>query len=372
MLMKQFFAFYLKNAATLILSLFMLLFAVTKTNAQWIKLGGDSYTFKHNVTSIATDAKGNLYAAVFNDYVYEWNGAEWSALQNAKGVYVHGIINSLVTDAAGNVYAGGITGSVEKWDGTEWSALGGLYAAPFKMQAGHINSIATDVSGNVYAAGGFIDANRNRYVAKWDGTAWGELGGSNSPFNKAINSIATDAAGNVYAAGGFTDANGNPFVAKWNGTNWSELGGIGGNPFGDNVVGGGINCIAADAAGNIYAGNENAGAVGHFCVEKWNGKSWSELGGNNSFFNGSVMSIATGAAGTVYAGGNFKDANGKAFVGQWNGTAWSALGDKNTVFATGQITGVTTDNWKNVYAGGSFLIIGGNTYYIAALRKDTH
>ena len=73
--------------------------------------------------------------------------------------------------------------------------------------------------------GFFTDGDGNWYVAKWNGSAWSELGGTNSsPFNFVIFSITTDVNGNVYAAGG-TNSNNYFYVAKWNGTGWSELGG---------------------------------------------------------------------------------------------------------------------------------------------------
>ncbi|MBX2931553.1 MAG: hypothetical protein KF781_06395 [Chitinophagaceae bacterium] len=55
---------------------------------------------------------------------------------------------------------------------------------------------------------------------------WSELGGVNSlQANNYINSICKDALGNIYTAGNFTNANGKRYVAKFNGTTWGELGG---------------------------------------------------------------------------------------------------------------------------------------------------
>src|SRR5690349_7846424 len=89
-----------------------------------------------------------------------------------------------------------------------------------------IRSMVADAYGNVYAAGEFQNANNENFVAKWNGTAWSELGtGSNGLHaNNTILSLALDQSGNVYAAGGFTNSSGKYYVAKWNGNTWSEVG----------------------------------------------------------------------------------------------------------------------------------------------------
>ncbi len=110
----------------------------------------------------------------------------------------------------------------------------------------------TDAGGNLYAGGQFFNANKKNFVAKWDGTAWSELGGTNSStFVGVIISVTLDNKGNIYAGGRFWDNNGNGYVAKWNGTAWSELGGSTTFDFSD-----GINCIATDVNDNVFVGGE--------------------------------------------------------------------------------------------------------------------
>ena len=112
--MKQFFSCYLKGMAILTMSFFMLLFAATKTNAQWIELGGtNNSTFNSYVEIITTDASGNVYAAGgFTNangygYVAKWNGTAWSELVGSNGSTFNGYIYSITTDASGNLYATG-------------------------------------------------------------------------------------------------------------------------------------------------------------------------------------------------------------------------------------------------------------------------
>lgn len=76
-----------------------------------------------------------------------------------------------------------------------------------------INTICIDASGNLYAGGGFTNSSGSRYVAKWDGTTWSELGGPNAlAASGDILSICTDASGNIYTAGGFLNSSGNIYT----------------------------------------------------------------------------------------------------------------------------------------------------------------
>jgi hypothetical protein len=107
-----------------------------------------------------------------------------------------------------------------------WSELGGTDSSTFHGFVYGINSITTDDNGNIYAGGAFANSNGNYYIAKWNGTKWSELGGTNtSTFNNVIQSITTFNNSYVYGAGGFTNGNGKYYIAKWNGSSWSELGG---------------------------------------------------------------------------------------------------------------------------------------------------
>ncbi|MFP5043105.1 T9SS type A sorting domain-containing protein, partial [Parasediminibacterium sp. JCM 36343] len=81
--------------------------------------------------------------------------------------------------------------------------------------------LITDTKDNLFAAGSFSNANNMFYVAKWDGSSWGEVGGiSDSTFkNGGIYTLFIDSSDNLYAAGGFTNgidySHGNKYVAKY-------------------------------------------------------------------------------------------------------------------------------------------------------------
>ena len=72
--------------------------------------------------------------------------------------------------------------------------------------------------------------------------------------NARIRSVCSDAAGNIYTAGDFTNASGNCYIAKYDGTSWSELGGL--NGLSANFP---IHSVTVDAAGNVAMVLNSAG-----------------------------------------------------------------------------------------------------------------
>ena len=324
-------------------------------NVVWAKTYG-SFNSQTYAKVVKSDLNGNCYAmglssggaVAFGDHPYNYE------------------IWSLNSDNSGNLFAAGgftnVNGKnyVAKWDGSNWSELGGSNSSTFNNG---IMTVCSDAIGNVYAAGSFTNANGKRYVAKWNGSGWSELGGNNSStFNSSIKTITIDAGGNVYAAGYFTNANGKYFVAKWNGSNWSELGGANTSTFNNIIM-----SIKPDALGNIYAAGYFTNTNGKRYVAKWNGSNWSELGGTNtSTFPANIWSITTDALGNVYAGGDFANTNGNFYIAKWNGVTWSELGGTNSsiLYPTGTygICAITADVNGNIYTTGGFLNANSSNY----------
>lgn len=274
----------------------------------------------------------------------------------AANEYIYG----MTSDPSGNIYAAGffynasVKRYVAKWDGNTWSELGGTNALGANDM---IYTLTSDPTGNIYAAGTFQNASGQRYVAKWNGTSWSQLGTGTNPLNTSnnypIKTLTSDPAGNIYAAGSFTNSSGKQFVAKWNGSSWSELG-TGSNALAANEE---IRCIISDAAGNIYAAGSFTSNNRQY-VAKWNGTSWSPLGtGTNALMiNQPILSIACDQAGNIYAAGAFTNSTGKYYVAKWNGSTWTELGTgANALSANNAIYSIEVDPVGNVYAAGGFL-----------------
>ena len=245
----------------------------------WNELGGlNGLSANGRIYSILSDVSGNIYAtgeftnSSNNFYVAKWNGTSWSELGGLNGLSPNNDAVSMCSDASGNIYASGFfTNSsgkayVAKWDGTTWSELGGLNGL---SAIGSIPSIFSDVLGNIYASVTSTYGVSN--VAKWNGNTWSVLGGLNGlSANASSYSICTDGMGNIYTAGDFTNgsswANGNKYVAKWDGISWSELG-VGGL---NGLTGySRINSICTDALGNIYAAGLFVNSSGNRYVAKY-------------------------------------------------------------------------------------------------------
>src|ERR1035437_4292945 len=237
--------------------------------AGWSKVGG--LKANNMIWSITSDASGKIYAAGYftnssgYNYVARFNGTVWEDI----GLKANAAIYALATDSHGNVYAEGMftngatpsggNAYVAKWNGTIWSdigpshsrlvlttdAVGNVYSGPAKwdgstwrtftnMNIGDysVSALATTASGDQqYAGGTFTYPSGYRYVAKWEGSVWTEVGSLNA--NADINALAVDNSGNVYAAGEFSNGNlpttGYKYVAKFDGTTWSELGHLNAN-----------------------------------------------------------------------------------------------------------------------------------------------
>lgn len=267
--------------------------------------------------------------------------------------------------------AGGVAAArIARWDGQAWSALGGgvsglpnsyvLALTVFNDGGGP----ALIVGGNFATAGGAA-ASR---IARWNGASWAPLGSGTNNLVRAM-TVFDDGAGGgpaLYAGGEFTIAGGVSVsrIAKWNGSSWASLGsGIGdgfggGNPY--------VNALTVCEDGSrdgpklCAGGSFNvAGGVAALHIGKWNGIQWSSFGdGMNSYVSTlAVCEVGSGGGAELYAGGSFTSAGGMLLnrIAKWNGASWSAVGGGMdgmvralVVFDDG------SGNGPALYAGGSF------------------
>ncbi|MBL7138424.1 MAG: hypothetical protein ISS17_06600 [Bacteroidales bacterium] len=287
--------------------------------------------------------------------------SDWEEVGGTNNSPFGSPIYSIAADQAGNIYVGGgYAGDIAVWNGTGWGKLGNVSSSPF---TGGVHwPITVDQSGNVFAVGRILVplANSENHITKWEKSTntWINLTIAGHPmFNNGLQSIATDAAGNVYAAVNLLNhplKSGN-FVTEWNGSKWSTLGDT--IPHGDNVI------IHVDLSGNLFAAlgipNGNFSAY----VARWNGSNWVELGGPNTadFGTGQIMSLTSDAGGNIYAAGFFNKNNVINNVAKWNAStdSWSFLtGIPAPYFANS----IVADASGNIYTGGEFSDSDGRKY----------
>jgi plastocyanin len=336
---------------------------------------------------------------------------------------------------AGGVFtsAGGVTSAVTvaRWDGTAWHSIG---APPISTATGAgVDAIAVDpATGKVYVGGNFTNAGGNPaadFLAVWDGVAWRSfcapitanvkalqiigrtlyIGGdfadgaglpsadklvrcnldtgapsSTVPdaaheINSSVYALTADSTGRLYAAGSFINIDSIPnadHVAMFDGT-WHAMqaGAV------DSIT----RSIASDGT-NVYIGSDSvdiAGLAKADHVAKWNGSTWSALGGNAANTDGwlpastFINAIATSGS-NVYVGGSFQNADGHPtadMVAGFNGFSWAPLGSNGA--GNGPLAGpvnALAAFGGQVVAGGNFLNAGGDDRadYVARYPGTAH
>jgi hypothetical protein len=294
--------------------------------------------------------------------VARWSGSSWSPLGSGFDGPVSALAwkeNDLLAGGsfmtAGSVAAPGVA----HWDGTNWSSLGGGVSG---------SVFALVVRGGEVFAGGAFSVGGVSNLARWDGASWSPVGGG---LNGPVLALALGVAGELFVGGKFTSAGGvgAANVARWDGDTWSALGaGVSGVP----------NPIArfrpppvsalAVLGTNLFVGGDFAFAGGSPATNlaRWNGASWSGVGGGlpgvSSFAPPPAVAALTGFGGLLYVGGSFPRAGGAAANGiaRWDGTSWSVFGDgaSRGISSPPSVSALAVDE-ERICVGGHFKFAGG-------------
>ena len=179
---------------------------------------------------------------------------------------------------------------------------------------------------SLVVAGNFTQANgatMNR-IALWDDVSqsWIPLG---TGLNGMARCLLARPNGDLIVGGDFQNAGGVACagIARWDGSSWSALGSGVSNPGLVPYV----HALAETFDGDLIAGGlftlAGGNAVNH--IARWDGSSWSSLGGGS---NGLVKALAITPTGDLIAGGSFSQIGGTPAnrIGRWSNGAWSAIG----------------------------------------------
>ncbi len=339
----------------------------------WSALGSGTGPQKNGVNGDVTSsvlANGKIYFAgtfkqAYNSdavgvdvyQVAAWNPATstWSSLAKGLGAASTYEIYDIAV-MGDNLYIGGNFGAVfradssvvhvaciARWNFTanNWFAMGvESSTANSNGAGGDVFALATD--GTTLFVGGFFPFVKNSLtdkppasnIARWNGTSWTTLNGSNNVDNNGVDQVVTEICynnGMLYVGGDFENvknANGSltfaSRVARWNGTAWTLFGAAATD---GNGVNNGVKALLF-TGGQLYVGgnfdeayNNASSTVTVAGLARWTGTIWTGV------INSAIKSL-TSVSAASYA------ANGEASA---EGIA-AAFG---TTLATGTLVGKT-------------------------------
>lgn len=391
--------------------------------ANWSAMGtgvqGSGVGVIPGVYKMAFGANGRVYAAgnfplmggVGASHVAVWDGAAWSGMggTTSKGLtHFIGFVTGFLPRGS-DLYVGGlfteagdkVVNSIAHWDGTNWSKLGSGMLGSFSSGVATTVRGMASVGSDLYVGGNFTNAGgvSARGVAKWNGSAWSNIGDSDALVRAMVYdgsrlfvggnftniggitspglavhfpggewvTLGTLAGGNrnvgtitrdgtdIYIGGSFTSINGAPItnIARWNGSTWLPVGSGLNNT---------VNAVIA-SNGVVYAGGTFgfAGNVSVSRVARWNGSTWSPLGSGVSGLSSATINNFVLRGSDLYAAGTFTNAGGLFVQGlaKWDGSSWSAPFGSGLQGNPGNatVTGIAFIG-DNLYVGGQFGFAG--------------
>jgi hypothetical protein len=319
--------------------------SIQEVRSQKCRRGWETYPdFQTNPVYAVCEHNDILYRGGWFS-LFRWDGGQWQTFGGGIGgdpatLFVADITpyDSPLTEVPELLVIGGrfptaggtLVNSIATWDGAAFGALG----------AGVDGEIRTLVAynGDLIAGGSFANAGGSpaRNIARWDGSAWHPLG---SGVYDAIPDGTADGVwgmvvwqGDLYVVGDFTHAGESEisYVARWDGSTWSDVGGgvslIEGGPTGlrgiDVHIGHLVIVGAFDFAGGVDAIN----------IAQWNGVIWSPVGSGSDPYGGflnlrqAALSVAS-YKGLLYVGADFSEAVGEAAaaLAVWDGVSWEPV-----------------------------------------------
>lgn len=236
----------------------------------------------------------------------------------------------------------GLSGS---WAASTFTSVSSLYSDGSNLYAG-LNSGSTAGTGDLW---------------RYNGSTWSQIGGDGvnlgggASWNTNYERVAsiTSIGGVLYI--GLGDSASDAEVWRLSGTTWSQIGGDGVNSSWNNAVYTRVYSLVNDGT-NLYAGTGSGSAAGD--VWKWNGSSWSRIGGNatnsTTGWSASLIGALTWANSKLYAVPS-STTNFGSMAYEWDGSGWTMIGGQYMnnswgVYGVGRVQASTVFNSK-IYFG---------------------
>jgi len=282
-------------------------------------------SFSGSCTASECDVESTSNYDFTHERLARWDGSQWQTASAditrflSRGAAVS--FYDLVEDANGDLIAAGDVEQVRDASGTDIycdglfriEAAGGIECVSGTARGGvdgTAYALSTDAAtGDLIVGGAFstVDADSEdatpgvsaQNVARWDGTAWSEVGAGLDGTVRVLRDEGT-----IQAYGDFTS-----HAARYDGTAWQTLGSGTPEP---------VQTVASGPNGPIAVSD---------LLQEWNGNSWSYWGlGLNGRVNDIAIDPVTGA---VYVAGDFHGPPGarqSPGIVRWDGTSWQPVG----------------------------------------------
>jgi hypothetical protein len=229
----------------------------------------------------------------------------------------------------------------------QWQPVGGSSNSFIRALSSYNGDLI--VGGDLTSAGG-VPANR---IARWNGEEWHALGDG---LNGTVYALATF-NGDLVAGGSFTQAGGEPalYVARWDGNDWNGMG---------DQFNGVVHTLF------VHEGQLLAGGDFSMHLAQWDGARWQTFA---TPLSGSVAALAEYNSDLIVAG-SFSTANGMQVnnIARWDGAQWHALNSPGHSPGTGDGARALHVHDGDLYVGGFFQVVGGESMRGIARWDGTH
>jgi len=269
------------------------------------------------------------------------------------------------------------------WDGSEWVGLGGslepggissAWSPPDGREVPCVAGIGLGPEGWPQLA--WVDRRNGLdsiHYKRWNGTTWEEAGGSASarglsPETDALwwPSLAVDAAGTpAIAWEAFLGSRSAIYVKRFDGTGWVAMGG---SADGDGVSPSGANAeapkIAVGKDGLYVLWRDDRTGVDEAYLTRWDGVSWSSLGGSNEGGGISASGVSIhhsqlllGAKGPIVAWSQGEGASSEVCLKTWTGTGWDGFGAEASLVTLGVARPASSEPSLAADASGNIIVV---------------
>ncbi|MFI4917219.1 MAG: GC-type dockerin domain-anchored protein [Phycisphaerales bacterium JB060] len=274
----------------------------------------------------------------FGNGVARWDGADWSEVGYGLPVFFDWTPRSISAFEIGGqqrLLAGGnlpASNGVREFKGDAWADA--VEAEPAAALVGGAPQTVYDMGSGpgLFLSGDFtIDGVTGVRAARWDGASAEALPWPGFISRGPLGMLGfDDGSGPAVYAAGAEDGSDSVAVMRWDGSGWEEVG----DP---PLLGSeGPMVVFDDGSGQaLYVGGRGmtAGAASLWALARWDGATWSAVGGGLTRPTGSATVTALGVfddgrGPALYAGGAFDMAGGvpARYVARWDGSTWEDAG----------------------------------------------